>query len=282
MLLTDLIMRQDDVCIYVTESCNSNCVMCPMSMDARKRGDRLTKEQWERIPELIPEGTPHITITGGEPFLEYKYLIPAIKRITEVHPYSEILILTNARAISIPSVFLDLQQTITNRIRFAIPIHSADSELHDMISQSPGSFKQTMHALKNLEKTPGKIEIRIVGHRLNAIGISDTLRKLADSDLKISFINIIAMEMTGCAARNRKELWIDYQDLCRLALDGIYYAVHHGIDVGLYNFPLCTVPKELWPIVKKSITPSKIRYYPDCSFCREGHACGGLFTQHMN
>jgi len=37
---------------------------------------------------------------------------------------------------------------------------------------------------------------------------------LANTCSKISVINLVGMEMSGCAAANRNELWIDYQTIC--------------------------------------------------------------------
>ena len=35
--------------------------------------------------------------------------------------------------------------------------------------------------------------------------------------------------------------------------------IANGINVGLYNFPLCSVPKAYWGLYKKSISEYKIR-----------------------
>ena len=282
--MPDFMVEQDDVCLFVTEACNSNCIMCPMSLDSRKRGQRLTFEQWQQLPMILPPDTSHITVTGGEPFLEYNDLVPALGFLSSSFPNVEILILTNGRILSLHSVFEQLSPIITEQFCFAVPIHAPDSALHDKITQSPGSFIQTMYALRKLKDTPAKIEIRIVGHQLNIDKISDTIKMLVDSDLRITTINIIGMEMMGCAAAHRKELWVDYDRLCKASLPGIQYAVHHETDMGLYNLPLCTVPKGLWPLVKNSITPNKVRYYDECWNCREFNACGGLFysTYELN
>lgn len=272
-----ILYDEDDACVYVTEACNSNCIMCPMSLASRRRGKRMTAEEWRDIPALIPADTAHITVTGGEPFLETQHCIEFIQSARERFPETEILILTNGRALSLDSVFNEIAPYLTERICFAIPIHGDTAERHDGITQSPGSFRQSMAALRKLKGTCAKIEIRIVGHQLNLPYISDIYRMLADSDLRITTIHLLAMEMTGCAAAGRDRLWVDYDVLCKAAEPGIRYAVKKGINVGLYNFPLCMIPKELWPIAKESITPYKVRYDPKCEACRVKPVCGGMF-----
>lgn len=272
-----ILIEPDDACLYVTEACNSNCVMCPMSRDSRKRGLSMAEDQWVKISEMIPADTRHITITGGEPFLESEKLFSAMKTINETFPRSEVLVLTNGRAFALPSIKQKVEQLITDQYCFAIPVHAPTALLHDLITQSPGSFDQTMAALRFLSKTQARIEIRIVAHKLNLDLLEDTFKMIADTCARVTVINLIGMEMTGCAAANRNDLWVDYQTVCGKAEEGIRYAVLHGIDVGLYNFPLCTVPTKFWPMVKSSISPNKVRYDGKCKTCNERNACGGMF-----
>ena len=271
-----IMVGPDDVCIYMTEACNSNCIMCPMSLDSRRRGDSMTDE-WEGLKQIDPTVVRHLTLTGGEPFLQVRQLLDAMRYINACFPERPVLILTNGRALSIPGIFAEFSSLLNPHYTIAIPIHAAEENLHDQISQAPGSFRQTMKGIRNLSSTRANIEIRIVGNRLNLGSLNDTFRMLADLPVRISVINLIAMEMTGCAARNRDQVWVPYDQVIAASEAGIQYAVLHGINVGLYNFPLCSLPERLWPMSKKSITPFKIRYDPLCDRCTEKEACGGMF-----
>ena len=97
-----LLIDNDDVCFYVTEKCNSNCMMCPMSLDSRKRGSQMSEDEWEHFEEKIPESVSHITITGGEAFLCYEKLFPVLEKINRLYPDTDVLILTNGRALAVP------------------------------------------------------------------------------------------------------------------------------------------------------------------------------------
>ena len=237
----------------------------------------MTEDEWQVWTNSIPQNPKHITITGGEPFLAYEYIHEALKTINEEYPETEVLILTNGRILSIQRIFDLFAPLFTDKYCIAVPVHGPTEELHDAITQSPGSFKQTMKALHLLSTTSVKIEARIVGHRNNLAVLSDTFKMLARTGARIEVINLIAMEMTGSAGRHRDELWVDYKDVCHASHEGILYAILHGFNVGLYNFPLCTVPQSMWPLVKDSITPYKVRYPDTCNLCSLKHACGGLF-----
>ena len=110
-----LMIDTDDVCLFVTEKCNSNCIMCPMSLASRKRGLAISQKDWGSIIEQIPANPAHITITGGEPFLEYRNLFLVMEQINKRFPYTEVLVLTNGRAFSIKSLFDELFPLITEQ-----------------------------------------------------------------------------------------------------------------------------------------------------------------------
>lgn len=128
--------------LMMTEACNSNCIMCPMSSDARKRGNRLSEKEAEEELSHLCEDTEHIDITGGEPFLNAPLVLDVMKRLNEQHAQIPVQILTNGRALSLPSIQKAIAQLITSRYRFAIPIHAGNAALHDNITQTPGSLNR--------------------------------------------------------------------------------------------------------------------------------------------
>ena len=54
--------------------------------------------------------------------------------------------------------------------------------------------------------------------------------------------------------------------------------VKNGIDVRLYNFPICTVQKSFWTLCEKSISGNKVRFGEVCDVCKYRSACGGVFA----
>ena len=282
MMNTPVIISEDDLVFFMTEKCNSNCIMCPMSLDSRKRGNAFSDEEWNTALSELPEDIPHITITGGEPFLEYNRLLSLIEFIKTRYPNIPILILTNGRALAIPTIWNKLSKLIGPSMRFAIPIHGPNSTLHDAISQSEGSFLQSIRGLHNLSQTEAEIEIRIVASKLNEDHLSDTCFMLAKSGLHINRVNLVAMEMHGCAAANRNLVWEDYRILYNAAAKGLQNLILSGIDVGLYNFPLCSIPRNAWGLARDSISAEKIRYPEECDVCTMKDACGGLFSSTMS
>ncbi len=88
----------------------------------------------------------------------------------------------------------------------------------------------------------------------------------------------MAMEMLGNAAVNKDEVWISYTEAFRSTRNLVRRLVEHGIDIAFYNFPLCTVDRNMWSICSKSISDYKIRFLPQCDECSVKDACGGIFA----
>ena len=84
--------------------------------------------------------------------------------------------------------------------------------------------------------------------------------------------------MLGSAFINQNEVWIKYSEAFQCSKEAIKLLIKNGIDVALYNFPLCAVEKEYHYICCKSITDYKIRYNIECDQCRLKDACGGVFA----
>lgn len=140
-MLFPLIEENDDLTVFMTESCNSNCVMCPMSRDSRKRGNHCSDEAWaEALAVLHKRRYRHISITGGEPFLMAERLLSLMCTLRDTQADTPVLLLTNGRALCLPQIQAQLKELLDVHDRFGIPIHGSNAALHDAITQSPGSF----------------------------------------------------------------------------------------------------------------------------------------------
>ena len=209
--------------------------------------------------------------------MQAELVLDILRQLNERWPQIPVQVLTNGRALCIPRIQRALDPLLTPRLRFAVPVHAGSAALHDAITQAPGSFEQTLRGLAFLSASPAQLEIRIVGHRKNVEHLDELCDRLLRSGLRINVVNFIAMEMNGSAAHNRDGLWVDYRAFFAAAKPAIHRLVRAGIDVGLYDFPLCAVEEAYWPLARKSITAWKVRYPEACDVCDEKSACGGLF-----
>ena len=264
--------------IMVTGKCNSNCVMCPASEGVRRAGQTMSLTSLLQLAAHIPSDAEHLTITGGEPFMLGEEIFTFFEAVKNKFTRTGFLLLTNGRIFSVARYCNRLKETLPPDTLIGIPLHGCDAATHDAVTQAPGSFDETMAGLKNLLALGFRVELRVVVSRLSA----PCLDRMADLILErlpgVCCVKLIGLEMLGSAAANEPRVWLPYPEAFRLAKPAIVKLVLGGVDVGLYNFPLCAVERGFWPICGKSITDYKVRYAEGCGRCGVKDACGGIFA----
>jgi len=263
--------------ILVTNKCNSNCVMCPCSTEWRNADYENNSERMKNIISLLPDDERIITFTGGEPTLLKQDFLDTLKYVVENRKKYKIFILTNGRTLSDDDYYDSIINIVKDKARFAIPLYGYDSNTHDTITQSERSFIQTDKAIKKLINNKKSIEIRIVVTKNNYTYLKDIADYICKNYKGIEVVNFMAMETMGEAAKNISKVWMDYEECFKASKDAIKTLVGNGIDVALYNFPLCKVDKAFWPICERSISDYKVSYLEECSNCSVKELCGGIF-----
>ena len=270
--------KSNDNYFFVTGACNSNCVMCPSPEATRRNVPKTNIQDLIELARHIPSDAPHLTITGGEPFLVGECIFPFIRFLKENLPCTEFLFLTNGRVFAIEKFVNQFVENAPCNSTVAVPVHGSCDSIHDSITRADGSFRQTIRGIKQLLRNGIRIEIRLVVSRLN---ISD-FDKIADLIITqfpgIEYVSVIAMEMTGNARRNQEQVWVSYRESFGVISGAIRRMIENGIDVRLYNFPLCTVQKSFWTLCEKSISGNKVRFGEVCDECKYRSACGGVFA----
>lgn len=273
--------KSDDNAIVVTTKCNSNCVMCPCSEMSRKKGFISSLERLQEILKYIPKDARHITITGGEPTLLKNDIFIFMEQLQRDYFNTEFLLLTNGRAFASKTFTDKFISVKPDKMRVAIPIYGYNEETHDSITQAKGSFVQAVEGIKNLLAHHMDIEIRIVISKLNIHYMQEVAEFIINNFKGIEVVHFMAIEMMGNAAKNSELVWIPYENIFEYIKQPIISIIESGIDVELYNFPLCTVDKEFWSMCRKSISGYKVCYPQQCHNCLVQSLCGGMFNSTM-
>ena len=270
-----------DNLLYITGHCNSNCIMCPASDHERMQSEDEEEELLlSRLLYLSPD-MEHLTITGGEPFLRYNLTLEILKWITDNRPSLNVLLLTNGRAFSVPAIMKSLSDNHPLSLLVGIPLHSDNSKVHDEITRSNGSFDQTCKGITNLLSCGINVEIRIVVNRINCHSMLPMAHFITKCFSSIAHVTFMGMEMTGNAAKNKQQLWMPYHNVFSSIHPAIDYLIANGIDVLIYNLPLCAVPQNYHFLLKQSISPYKIRFGKVCTACNMQKICGGVFGSSL-
>jgi His-Xaa-Ser system radical SAM maturase HxsC len=261
--------------LFATERCNSNCLMCsqpPREVDDAWRVDYLC-----RLVELIDRDAPILTITGGEPTLLGDGLQRLLAHVARYLPRTYLQVLSNGRNLAEQNLAQSLIESHPSAM-WCVPLYGDTFELHDYIVQRKGAFAQTIRGLFSLDQAGGRVEIRVVMVR----PVVDVLPALARYIYRnfpfVEHVALMGTEPTGFAKGHFEDLWMDPVDMHEALKSAVGFLVRRGIRVSLYNTPLCTLPRGLWPHARKSISDWKQTFHPSCKPCVVKDSCAGFFA----
>lgn len=270
-----------DATIFMTGNCNSNCIMCPSSEYERKMeyGDRtgILKE----YISMLPADLRNYVVTGGEPTMNPDLFLDIMSLLADRFPRAEGLLLTNGRSLSVLSFLEEMLKHCPPYLTVAIPLHGSTAEIHDSITRVDGSFGQTRQGIKHLFNRKISVEIRIVVTKINQKDIINLCKMIADEYPETFRVNFISLEVRGNCYIHRDKVYIEPKESFLASKDGIKILIKNGIDVGLYNYPLCCVDSGYQFLCKKSISHEKVRFSSECDFCKIRDYCGGIFVSTL-
>jgi hypothetical protein len=87
----------------------------------------------------------------------------------------------------------------------------------------------------------------------------------------------MGLEPMGYARKNHENIWIDPQDFGNELTNAVHFLANRGMNVSIFNLPLCVLPQSLWPFAAQSISDWKNVYLPECGQCVMKNECGGFF-----
>src|SRR5580700_6855102 len=73
-------------------------------------------------------------------------------------------------------------------------------------------------------------------------------------------------------------LWIDPLDYADDLASGVQTLRAAGVNVSVYNLPLCVLDRSVWDLAVQSISDWKNAYLPVCSECSVRDRCSGFFS----
>ncbi|ORA40100.1 His-Xaa-Ser system radical SAM maturase HxsC [Mycobacterium aquaticum] len=260
----------------VTERCNNYCLMC--SQPPRKVDDGWLIDEIAQSLSLVDPATSALTFTGGEPLTEWRRFTGLLELTRDLLPDTAIHVLTNGRAFSYPEVANAWAAVDHPKLSAGIPIYAAVDHIHDYVVQAKGAFDETVLGVLRLKNHGQRVEIRIVLHAITAPRLRETCSWIARNLPFVDHVALMGMEHTGFAVANDETLWIDpldYQEQLKVGVDILSAA---GVNVSVYNLPLCVLDPVVRRFAVRSISDWKNAYLPECDGCSARSDCAGFFS----
>jgi His-Xaa-Ser system radical SAM maturase HxsC len=266
--------------LFVTERCNSRCLMC--SQPPRDIDDGyLVEEILQAIPLMSPE-TAQLCITGGEPTLYFDGLLRIVRSVKKNLPNTSLHMLSNGRLFRRLEYAKAIAALEHPDFMIGIPLYSDQPGSHDFIVQSEGAFDETISGLLNLARYGQRIEIRFVIHRESLPRMVATARFIARNLPFAAHVAVMGLEPTGFAKTNLEALWIDPWDYRQELEETVQILQQARLRVSVYNHQLCVIPRSVWPVTSQSISDWKNIYLETCSECSVRPSCAGFFSSNVN
>jgi His-Xaa-Ser system radical SAM maturase HxsC len=259
----------------VTERCNHYCLMC--SQPPRDVDDGWILDEIEDCIELLDPATERIGFTGGEPLLEWRRFIPLLATLRDRLPDTSVHVLTNGRAFAADEVASAWAAVGHKGLSAGIPLYSAVDHLHDYVVQARGAFDDTVLGILRLKDKGQRVEVRVVLHGVTAERLRESCAWLARNLPFVDHVALMGLENTGFALANQDLLWIDPLDYQADLASGVDILRAAGVNVSIYNLPLCLLDPSVWDVAVRSISDWKNGYLPECDGCAARECCAGFF-----
>tara|TARA_Y100000031_G_scaffold60113_2_gene67919 strand:+ start:126 stop:1019 length:894 start_codon:yes stop_codon:yes gene_type:complete len=205
--------------IKIGFGCNNHCKFC---VQGDKRDYCVAKDRKEieqSMKQAFVQGKREAVFTGGEPSLHPDFL-DLIKSARNIG-FEEVQIQTNGRMFAYNDFCL---KTIkAGATQFSPALHGHNAKIHDFLTASKGSFKQTTEGIKNLRKLNQYILTNTVVTTTNAKYLSKIAQLLVD--LNVNQFQFAFIHLGGTAAKNKD--WIVPKK------SEIMKYIKKGLDVGI-------------------------------------------------
>ena len=277
-----LLYRPDSVhnALFVTNRCNSHCVMCPQPPTAAN--DNWLLAESLRILALIRSAPEVMGITGGEPTLLGPGFIQLLDALGTRFPETCVYVLTNGRLFAYWDYAAAVAAIGHRNLTVEIPLYADTADLHDEIVDAPGAFDQTLAGLYNLARLGQSIRLRVVLGRETIPRLVALMEYVYRNLPFLSEVALMGMEPMGYVKKNWARVWIDPVDYASTLEAAVRHGALRGIPVSVFNVPLCVLPRGLWPFARQSISDHKNVFLPTCEECAVRPSCSGLFASELN
>jgi len=181
--------------LELTTSCNLKCIHCYANSRIKPLKETMTEKDWKRVmEESYALGCRRLQFIGGEPFCignnKFLRLIQQAKDIG----YNFIEVYTNCTMMDKKA----LEFFCKNKVAVATSLYGSNAEIHDSITQQPGSFNKTIGAIREIIKYRLPLRVGIIEMKQNTHNIKETVKFLQRTGVQRIKIDTVRPSGRGC------------------------------------------------------------------------------------
>jgi len=282
--------------IFLGYSCNNNCIFCCVADKRNKVMEKSTNEVKSDLLMAKNENIKEVHFVGGEPTIR-RDIIELVSYSKELG-FKKIKITTNGRKFYYENFTKEIISAGLNNIIFSV--HGPNSELHDYLTRTPGSFNQLLKGMKNVQEYDVICESNTTIVKQNYEYLPKIVELL--SQFRINSMELIYFHPRGNAFKNFKKLHVSINNILPYIKRAIQIGENNNILVLSRYIPFCFMkgyekylseifePQEIihkapefidMDVIasRKNIAAIKS---PKCRECKYDLICMGLYKEHKN
>ena len=239
--------------VILIPGCQNHCLFCdkiPVASPAALKKQEINVAK--NLAELKSEGVRKIDISGNDP-IEYGKIVSLIKYISD-SGFDYIQLSTHGRNLSDSKFLNQIINSPLNKLR--IPLYGSRPETHDAVTQSAGSFSETVRGIRGVLKKASQIEVQtsflvMKQNRDDIIGFIKLMRKLDITDYYLS---------APFVKNDDYSYYIPLKDLGKYVRPALDYARRNSWPIKFMEIPFC-VFGQFDEKINNSVSPPNMGEY---------------------
>lgn len=262
--------------IGLGNNCNNCCIMCSATMPPSKNYKEPTTQQIINKLKKLDKNIDSILFTGGEPTLRKDFFY-ILKYVNKNFPETKINLITNSRMFYYAD-FIEKIESINN-LSVITELYGSSEKLHDFITQTKGSFKQSFKGIKNLLSNNFEVELRIVISKLNYYDIPNIAKMYLNEFKNAKKIVIFPIDLIGNAYRHKKRTAIRYIEIVPFMEKALKLLKNKNVKI--YHIPYCILNKKYWKLISGlSVNEKRVTFAYFCKECMFEKKCSRIWRSY--
>ena len=275
---------------------SNDCRFC-VAADKRIYPDKTTEEIKNELKEAFSNEAGEVVFSGGECTLRDD--IFEIVRFAKKLGFLSIQIQTNGRRFA--SLDFCKKMLAAGMTEFGPALHGHTSELHDFLTRSRGSFRQTVLGIHNMKTLTKNSHVRILTNTVITKynyqflpQIADLLIRLGVHQYQFAFVHAL-----GNAGRAFHDVVPRKSDCIPYVKQGLDLGIKKGMRVMAEAITLCLMKGYIQYATEFYIPPTEVRErgitiekfedvrrndgkvkFPQCQRCRYTRVCEGPWKEY--
>ncbi len=226
--------------------CNNNCKICAVSSGERAKKEKISTNELVNFVLSLPEDIQILEISGGEPTVRNDFF-EILERIKSRRPGLSYVLLTNGRRLS--SRCFAERLSAYPIIHVIVALHSWKEEKHDWVTGARGSFRETIHGVRNALDAGMNVELKTIVTKANYTELERIASLVLSMFDDVKAFSFHALDITGNALRNAELFAVRMTDITENLSRAAEIVESSGLRVKFYGFPYCVLPEHLWRFV---------------------------------